>query len=1096
MATLRELIIKISANSSSFQTEIARASRMGSDYYKTMQNGGRQAAAATRESQRALSELNSQLASVKSTAAGMAGAFAGAFAVNELIGYADTWNQLSGRLKLASTSSDDFATAQRSLMDISQRTGTSIQANTNLYARIAQSMRDAGFASSDVAKVTETVATSLKLSGASTEEASSVITQLSQAIGSGVLRGEEFNAIMENGGRLAKLLAAGLNTTIGGLRNMANNGQLTTDKIIPLLTNVDQLRQEFDTLPASISGSAQKVENSFIAWVGAANNSVGASSALAGVLDGLAKNIDTVADAAGALVAIGAARYFGNMASSVGASTSKLIDNYRSQVSNANAQLYAATQAQRKAVADAGAAASAYNLALAEANVAKGSNASMLATQNLIEKRTAMIAANAALVQSNRAVTASETSLNNLTSFTSRLGVGVSGLLSLVGGIPGLVLLGAGAWYTMYQQQEQAKQSALEYAKSLDDIKTKLAGMSLSGVADSADKLRTALKAQSDQLEDQQEKVNNLRSAIAFYQKQLQNPSPGVNTTDLQSGIDSMMDKLAVEEDRLRQIRADHDKTLAALNQTEQQRIDLVRQQAANDNQLYQSTIMMNGAYSEFNRLMTLGNNLIRQRGQLGPGQYQGPVVSTANATPQQSTAVEKARRDNELASLSGLAKLHQQYVYEAQDLKLTGALYTQYIYNKDQAAAKDAGSAQAKKDETKATEEQNKATREAAAQTEQYNRKMDDLSVAIEVQKVRATEGEKAADLYAASHQAGTKWTDEERKSIQASATELAKWTQAADENVRKQHQQADALKDLSDAGRKYADDAQKITDTRGMSERDKEFFEEQQQIQRLFDKTDGGTKAIAARSAALDELKKKQEALILAASDWQSGISKGLADWEDEASDYATQAAEATKSAMSGMVTNITDMLNGNKASWKDWAATVLKSIETILVNAAIVNGLKSLGSSLSGSGGILGSIGSFLSSASANAKGGAYDSPSLSAYSNSIVASPTYFAFANGAGLMGEAGPEAIMPLTRAPDGSLGVRAVSAIGASGATSAPQVYINIDSSGNTTTQSTDGYQQFGSDVGAFVDQRYRAMRDRDLAQGGAISRAIKGGR
>jgi tape measure domain-containing protein len=62
-----------------------------------------------------------------------------------------------------------------------------------------------------VAKVTETVATSLKLSGASTEEASSVITQLSQALGSGVLRGEEFNAIMENGGRLAKL-ADGMKT--------------------------------------------------------------------------------------------------------------------------------------------------------------------------------------------------------------------------------------------------------------------------------------------------------------------------------------------------------------------------------------------------------------------------------------------------------------------------------------------------------------------------------------------------------------------------------------------------------------------------------------------------------------------------------------------------------------------------------------------------------------------------------------------------------------------------------------------------------------------------------------------------------------------
>ncbi|MEG2268745.1 MAG: hypothetical protein RSC68_30995, partial [Acinetobacter sp.] len=66
MATLRELIIKVSANSSSFQTEISRASRMGSDYYKTMEQGGKRSAAATRQSQQALRELNAQLISVKS----------------------------------------------------------------------------------------------------------------------------------------------------------------------------------------------------------------------------------------------------------------------------------------------------------------------------------------------------------------------------------------------------------------------------------------------------------------------------------------------------------------------------------------------------------------------------------------------------------------------------------------------------------------------------------------------------------------------------------------------------------------------------------------------------------------------------------------------------------------------------------------------------------------------------------------------------------------------------------------------------------------------------------------------------------------------
>ncbi|MEG2434160.1 MAG: tape measure protein, partial [Acinetobacter sp.] len=166
MATLRELIIKVSANSQSFQTEISRASRMGQDYYKTMQNGGRQAAAASRETQRALAEVTSQLNSAKSSAMGLAGAFAGAYATGHLISLADEWSSVNARLKQASQSTDDFNQSQRTLMDISQRTGTAFSDNANLFARSAASMREFGYSSEEVLNVTEAISTGLKLSGA------------------------------------------------------------------------------------------------------------------------------------------------------------------------------------------------------------------------------------------------------------------------------------------------------------------------------------------------------------------------------------------------------------------------------------------------------------------------------------------------------------------------------------------------------------------------------------------------------------------------------------------------------------------------------------------------------------------------------------------------------------------------------------------------------------------------------------------------------------------------------------------------------------------------------------------------------------------
>ncbi|HAU8264432.1 TPA: phage tail tape measure protein [Kluyvera intermedia] len=1052
MATLRELIIKVSADSGSFQREIARASRMGQDYYKTMEQGGRQAAAVTRETQRSIAALNAELVSVKSTATGLAGAFAGAFATHQLIQYADTWNQLSGRLRLASTGAEDFAAAQRSLMAISQRTGTSFEANATLYARIASSLRDAGYASTDVAKVTETVATSLKLSGASTEEASSVITQLSQALGSGVLRGEEFNAIMENGGRLAKLLADGMKTTVGGLRNMAQNGQLTTDKIVPLLTNVELLRKEFETLPASISGSAQKVENAFLAWVGGANDALGASTALAGALDSLASNLDTVASGAAVLAAAGGSRLLGGILSGVTSSAGKVLDARKEQIALADAQAYAATQAQRKALANVGAATSAYNLALAEANVAKGSNASVLAADNVIKKRSEMIAANTELVLSNRAVTTSQESLNRATSAVGLLRSGASGLLSLVGGIPGALLLGAGAWYTMYQQQEQARQSAQDYAQQIDQIRDKTSKMSLGDTDSNRGKTVDALVEQNRLIEEQAGKVTALKTQIDDLNAA--RGKPGItseNDANILKSLGILTDQLAVEENRLNQMR-DRSRTIQeALEEIERRRTDLIREQAWRQNEVYQSLIRMNGEHSEFNRLLSLGNTLLSARN----GLVQVPLaLPQAPVSDKDAKALLNKQRQAELAGLTGIAKVNRQVDFDLQDMGKTGPNNSTFASQYRAAAEKDYNNAQnvaaAQKAKADATREAEKADRDAASQAQRYASKIEDLTIAIEVQKVRASEGEKAADLYAAAHQSGIKWTAEQTEEIRKQASELARWTSRADDNVKKQRDQAEALKQLTEAARKFRDEATSATDTAGLSDRERQRFEERQQIERTFDKAGGrnSTEAVKAYNAALTELDNKYRAIAASEADWRNGVSRGYENWLQNTMDIAGTVSQGVTTTMDSAMDNVASMLVRGKADWRSWGLSALEMIAKVSLQMAIVSAMgKSSGLLGSLVGGITGLIGGSASSAMSttsgtvvtgqsfsvpmphlNALGNVYDSPSLSAYSNGVYSTPKTFAFAKGAGIFGEAGPEAIMPLTRAADGSLGVRAVS--------------------------------------------------------------------
>ena len=234
---------------------------------------------------------------------------------------------------------------------------------------------------------------------------------------------------------------------------------------------------------------------------------------------------------------------------------------------------------------------------------------------------------------------------------------------------------------------------------------------------------------------------------------------------------------------------------------------------------------------------------------------------------------------------------------------------------------------------------------------------------------------------------------------------------------------------------------------------------------------------------------------------SDWMSGVSDGLADWLDTSSDYSSSAANIVSSSMDSALDNVADMLMGNKASWKDWATSILGMITKVGLQMAAVNLVSGIVSSVGGAFGsaTAGSASSTAGNAfsngaysnlTLNAKGGVYESHDLSKYSGSIVSSPTLFAFAKGAGLMGEAGPEAIMPLTRAADGSLGVRALGAGGGGGgltvSVSAP-VTIAGGGAGETSTANTT---TAAKQLQGMIDKTINDWAKSQMSPGGVLYR------
>ncbi|WP_150322041.1 phage tail tape measure protein, partial [Enterobacter hormaechei] len=1003
MATLRELIIKISANSQSFQTEISRASRMGQDYYRTMQNGGRQAAAAARESERALSDLTDGFASVGRAAA----AATAAFATGKLVQIADEWNSVNARLKQASSSADDFAASQRQLMEISQRTGTAFSDNANLFSRAAASMREYGYSSDEVLKITEAVSTGLKLSGANTQEASSVITQFSQALAQGVLRGEEFNAVNEAGDRVIRALAAGMGVARKDLKSMADQGQLTIDKVVPaLMSQLGSLQGEFASMPQTVSGSLQKVTNSFMAWVGGVNQATGATDALSGGLDGVAQTLDsftssavsgalsdvadnmsTITTVAGALVGVGLARYLSGVVTSATSATGALISAAKSEVALAVAQdkaaqsavaasraeVYRAQQAvQRSRSADVQAAQQ-EKIAAAEAKVtaAQARLTTALATGTATEKvraRTALERAQAGLVAAKNADAqavaerrlaatqaslsrnlanrvSTQSNLNSVTSVGTRL---MSGALGLIGGVPGLVMLGAGAWYAMYQNQEQARRSAQEYASQIDEIREKTSRMSLSETDDNRGRTVGALVEQNRLIDEQARKVGDLKSQIDDLNAS--RGKPGItseNDANILSAIAIVTDQLAVEEGKLNDMRDKSRGIQQALEEIERRRNDLIREQAWRQNAVYQSLIMMNGQHTEFNKLLGLGNQLLMARQGLANVPLRLPQ---ADLDKKQTDAIEKSRRDLELSRLKGEAKERLRLSYAADDLGLTSdpqfQTGRQELINNGLAEWRnnEANKPKAKGGKTEGEKTEDVYKRLIKQQKEQIA--LQGQNTELAKVKYQVSQGELAS------------LTEAQKKTVLQNAALIDQV------KLREQLRNYEANLADSNASARAANEAQLLG--YGQGTRFRERLQEQFNLRKEFEQKNTDLlrqrqageidetfyqQGLALNKRYLEERLRDQEGYYAASDaqrdDWMTGLSEGYANWVDEATDYSSMAADGMKQAMGGAVTTITDMLNGNVDSWKDWGVSVLKIIQNVLVNMAVANGVSSIGS-----------------------------------------------------------------------------------------------------------------------------------------------------
>jgi tape measure domain-containing protein len=254
--------------------------------------------------------------------AAFAGIHLGASMLRDVSNLADSWKLIDARIRNATSSHAAYQEATRELLKIATATRSEYDGIATLFARTNKFIEENGGNQRDTLKLVQLVAQAAQVSGASVQEQNSMIRQLSQALASGVLRGDEFNSVMENAPRLAKALADGLNVPVGALREMAEQGKLTADIMTKaLLGQADKIAAEFAKIPIVTSAAITNLGNAFGNYVNQSTAARAATTGLATSINDLAQNLPGLLTTVEQLIALGLPLYMIKLAGSVDLAT-------------------------------------------------------------------------------------------------------------------------------------------------------------------------------------------------------------------------------------------------------------------------------------------------------------------------------------------------------------------------------------------------------------------------------------------------------------------------------------------------------------------------------------------------------------------------------------------------------------------------------------------------------------------------------------------------------------------------------------------------------------------------------------------------------
>ncbi|MDC9770625.1 tape measure protein [Proteus mirabilis] len=457
----------------------------------------------------------------------VAAALTGYLSVSMVASYSEAWTELNNKLSNSVRASESLIDVTQRVFDISQATRSSLDATATLYARLERGTREYNTSAEDLAKLTSIINQGFIVSGATAQEAENAIIQLSQGIASGVLRGEEFNSVAEQGSRLMVALADSLGVSIGQLRKMAAEGKLTTDVVVKgLLSQGDAIGKEFAKTTRTMSQAFQEAGNNLTKFLGE-NTTIKASiNVFSDAVITASKSLDEMVLAVSLVASVVGGRYIAAMGLAIKAKMQSAVAARQEAIANLQAARVAehnAIMTARKTALDLAAARALVEKAKTEFAAARGTNAEATALANLIAVRSA---ATTAAINHKQATQAQTAAMANSAAAARAASVSIglaNKALGFVGGPAGIAMAAGAAIMYFYQQAKEAREEAVKLAEGVNQLTAEMKNMTREQKRAESAKLKEALPELKNEvlnttvaMKQAAEKVRELEADLAL----------------------------------------------------------------------------------------------------------------------------------------------------------------------------------------------------------------------------------------------------------------------------------------------------------------------------------------------------------------------------------------------------------------------------------------------------------------------------------------------------------------------------------------------------------------------------------------------------